>query len=204
MNDVLARTGSRLGRMYHAMTTRTQRFAWHRDPLSEASNWIAIIVGTHLPLWPIYVWWSAGRQAFPTALATMAMTPLFLLVPPIARRSGLLGRIATPVLGVVNTVFTLWVLGANSGTALFFAPCTALAAVSFRRSERWPMLALTSLPLVVYYGLQHVSLGALHHYDGEAARNLVTLNVISVAVFATALGWLQCGLYRRMEETPTH
>ncbi len=123
----------------------------HPDPLVEASNWAAILIGTHLPFWPLYVRWSAGAQAFPTALLTAALAPLFLVIPLIARRSGLLGRVATPMAGIANTVFTLSILGADSGTALFLAPCTALAAISFRRRERWLMLVLAILPLAVFY-----------------------------------------------------
>lgn len=165
----------------------------------EASNWVAVLIGTHLPLWPLYVWWSAGTQAFPTALLTVALTPVFLVIPPIARRNGLLGRVATPMAGIANTVLTVWILGASSGTTLFLAPCAALAAVSFRRGERWLMLVLTTLPLAVFYVLQHVPLAPLHHYDAEATKQLFALNVISVSVLVTAFGWLQCDIYRRME-----
>ncbi len=176
-------------------------FTRHPDPLVEASNGVAILIGTHLPFWPLYVRWSAGPQAIPTALWTAAMTPVFLVIPLLARRSGLLARVATPIAGIANTVLTLWVLGANSGTAIFFAPCTALAAFSFRRHERWLMLVLTLLPLAVYYGLRHVPLAPLHDYDAEAAQALRNLNVISVAVLAAAFGWLQGDIYRRMERT---
>ncbi len=176
-------------------------FAQHRDPLVEASNWVALLIGTHLPFWPLYVWWSAGDQAFPTALLTMALTPLFLVIPLISRRSGLAGRVATLLMGIANTVFTLWILGANSGTALFLAPCTALAAFSFRRSERWLMLAFTALPLVVYYFVQQDALVPLHHYGAEAAQSLFVLNVISVSVLGASFGWLQADIYQRMERT---
>lgn len=178
-------------------------FAYHRDPLAEASNWVAIMIGTHLPFWPLYVWWSAGSQAFPTSLLTVALTPLFLVIPLISRRSGLLGRVATPLAGIANTVLTVWVLGVSSGTALFLAPCTALAAISFRRKERWLMLLLTALPLAVFYVLQHHAPTPLHHYDAEAARELFVLNVISVSVLGVAFGWIQADIYQRMEKTST-
>ncbi len=181
----------------------TRAFAHHRDPLAEASNWVALMIGTHLPFWPLYVWWSAGTQAFPTALLTVALAPLFLVIPPISRRSGLLARVATPLMGIANTVFTIWILGASSGTALFLAPCTALAAFSFRRSERWLMLLLTALPLAVFYVLQHHAPTPLHRYDAEATRELFVLNVISVSVLGAAFGWLQADIYQRMESAST-
>ena len=178
-----------------------QAYARHRDPLAEASNWVALLVGTHLPFWPLYVLWSAGRQALPSALLTMALAPLFLVIPPISRRSGLLGRMATPLAGIANTVFTIWILGMSSGTALFLAPCTALAAFSFRRRERWVMLVLTLLPLAVFFLLRYHAPVPLHHYDAAAAKGLFDLNVISVSVLGAAFGWLQADMYQRLERT---
>jgi hypothetical protein len=199
LSDPAPPNRSWLRRAWRASAAWTRAYAWHRDPLVEASNWVAILIGTHLPFWPLYVRWSAGPQAMPTALWTMALAPLFLVIPLIARRSGLLGRVATPLAGIANTVFTIWILGTNTGTVLFLAPCTALAALSFRRGERWLMVVTTTLPLVVFYILPHVPLTPLHRYDAEAARQLFALNVISVSVLATAFGWLQCAVYRRME-----
>ena len=186
---------------WQAVLAWMRAFAHHRDPLVEASNWVALLIGTHLPFWPLYVWWSAGQQAFPTALLTMALTPMFLVIPLISRRSGLLGRVATPLVGIANTVFTVWILGANSGTTLFLAPCTALAAFSFRRSERLLMLVLTALPLAVFYVLQQHAPVPLHQYDAEAAKGLFVLNVISVSVLGATFGWLQADAYQRMEKT---
>ena len=199
MRDAAVPAGSWLRRVWRAMFGWMQTLAHHRDPLVEASNWVALLIGTHLPFWPLYVRWSAGAQAFPTALLTLALAPVFLVIPLISRRSGLAGRIATPLMGIANTVFTVWILGANSGTTLFLAPCTALAAFSFRRSERWWMVVMTALPLAVFYLLQRDAITPLHHYDAEAARSLFVLNVISVSVLGTAFGWLQADMYERME-----
>ena len=185
-----------------ALSAWTRAFARHRDPLTEASNWVAILIGTHLPFWPLYVRWSAGAQAFPTALWSAALTPLFLVIPLLSRRSGLLARVVTPLAGIANTIFTVWILGSNSGTVLFLGPCAALAAFSFRRSERWLMLALTTLPLIAYFALGHWPPVPLHHYDAEAARSLFVLNVISVCVIVAAFGWLQADIYQRMETAP--
>ena len=176
-----------------------RRFAGHPDPLVETSNWMAWAIGTHLPLWPLYLWLAAGRQVFPTALLTATLTPLFLAVPLIARRNGLLGRIAMIFAGLANTVFTMWVLGQNTGTDLFFAPCAALAAVAFRYQERWWMLALTLLPVCIFYLLQFFPLVPLHHYEAGPARQILILNALSIGVVIALLGWLQLDAYRRME-----
>jgi hypothetical protein len=64
-----------------ALDRAARRYAGNRDPLVEASNWAALTVGSHLPFWPLYVWWAAGVQAFPTALLTVSLTPVFLAIP---------------------------------------------------------------------------------------------------------------------------
>jgi len=174
-------------------------FAAHTDPLAEASNWIALTIGSHLPFWPAYVLFTTGRQAWPTALLTAALAPFFLAVPMLSRQGSLLGRMAMPMLGVGNTIFTVWVLGINSGTEVFLFPCAALAALSFRNNERWLMAALTALPLAVWYLLQQHPPTALHRYGPTAAHRLFVLNVFSVAVIVMLFGWLQGDIYRRME-----
>jgi hypothetical protein len=193
-----ARPG-RLKAWWRAVSGFFYRYAAHPDPLAEAGNWFAITIGTHLPFWPLYVWWSAGRQAFPTALLTMALAPVFLAIPPLSRRSGLLGRIAMPVAGVANTVWTVWLLGTASGTELFLMPCAAVAALLFRRGERWLMVVLTLLPLAVWYGLRDHAPPPLHHYDAGAASRLFTLNAISIGVLICLFGWFQVDIYRQME-----
>lgn len=178
-------------------------FAAHPDPLAEASNWVALTVGSHLPIWPLYIFWVAGWDSMPSALLTASMTPLFLAVPMISRQSSLVGRIATPSLGIVNTVFTIWVLGINSGTEVFLVPCAALAALTFRRAERLLMLGLALLPLAVWYWLQQYPLTPLHQYDAAVARDIMILNVFSIGVLLGLFGWFQADIYRRMETPPT-
>jgi hypothetical protein len=179
--------------------TGVRAFAAHPDPLVEASNWVALTVGSHLPFWPLYIFWAAGWQALPSSLLTASMTPLFLAIPTLSRWNGRLGRITTPILGVINTVFTIWVLGINSGTEVFLIPCAALAAVTFRRTERLLMLGLTMLPLVVWYVLQQHPLTSLHQYDASVARDIVILNVCSIGVLIGLFGWFQVDIYRKME-----
>ena len=185
---------------YRVSVGAVRRFLAHRDPLVEASNWVAFIIGTHLPFWPLYVLWAAGPQALPTALLTLALAPVFVAIPLLSRRSGLLGRIAMLLLGIANTVFTIWVLGEESGTAFFLIPCGALASILFRRAERWLMLCFTLLPLAVWCVLRDHALVPLHRYDKQAMQEMLTLNVFSVAVLIATFGWLQADIYRRMEQ----
>jgi hypothetical protein len=184
---------------WHKVDARLRKFVHHPDPLAMTSNWVAVAIGTHLPFWPLYVLWSAGRSAWPSSLASAALSPVFLLIPMLSRRSSLLGRLAMLLAGLANTVFTDWVLGQSSGTELFFAPCAALAAISFRRSERWLMLIFTALPFLLWLLLQHYQPPPLHHYDDQAAHQLFLLNAISITVLVGFFGWFQCDVYRRME-----
>jgi hypothetical protein len=160
---------------------------------------VALGIGTHVPLWPLYLWWAAGRQVFPVALLTVALTPVFLVIPTIARRSGLIGRVAMLLAGVANTVLTMWVLGQNTGTDLFFVACAGLAAIVFRRRDRWLMLVFALFPLGVWYWFQLYPLVALHHFGAHAAHQIVILNAFSVGVLFALFGWLQANIYRRME-----
>jgi hypothetical protein len=197
-HDNLGHRG-RMFRHWSSIRTLVYDFAFHPDPLAEASNWVALTIGSHLPFWPLYVWLAAGEQALPSAWLTAAMSPVFLILPLLSRRSGLLGRVAMPLMGIVNTIFTIWILGNNSGTQVFLFPCAALAALLFRRSERPLMLALTTLPLLVWYYLEDYPPTPLHHYDAAAADHLVVLNVSSIGVIVMLFGWFQVDIYKRME-----
>lgn len=185
--------------MFSPIRVRLRSLAAHPDSLAEMNNWVALTIGSHLPLWPLYVLWAAGWQAWPSSLLTVTMAPAFLGVPLISRRSSLLGRLAMPIIGIINTVFTLWVLGINSGTEVFLVPCAVLAALSFRKKERAIMLCLTSLPLIVWYLLDRYPITPVHRYDPVAAHNLLTLNVCSIGVIVMLFGWFQADIYRQME-----
>ena len=178
---------------------KIRRFIHHPDPLVEMSNWVAIIIGTHLPFWPLYIWWSSDSQALPSALLTAALTPVFILIPFLSHWNGLLGRIAMLLMGTTNTVLTIWILGANTGTDLFLVPCTALAIILFRHNERWLMLIFTTLPVVVWYVLKHHPINHLHLYTEAQAHEILILTAISIGFLMGLFGWLQANTYRRIE-----
>jgi hypothetical protein len=172
-------------------------YAAHEDPLAQAGNWIALAIGTHLPLWPFYILWCAGTQCFPTAWAASALTPLFLIIPWVSRHRGLAARIMVPLAGMANTIFTTWLLGEASGTPLFFVACAAASAMLFRRPERWIMLPLTLLPLVAWYVMMRHFPAPVHRYDPASLKELIILNTISVGVLLALFGWLQGDIYQR-------
>jgi len=51
------------------------------------------------------------------------------MIPLISVWNGLAGRVGVRPAGKANTVFTMWVLGVNSGSTLFLLPCAILAAI---------------------------------------------------------------------------
>jgi hypothetical protein len=190
---------SSMARWWALGDAAVRSFASHPDPLAEAGNWVALTIGSHLPFWPLYILWVAGWEALPSSLLTAALAPLFLAVPILTRRSSLMGRLATPVLGLANTVFVVWILGIDSGTEVFLVPCAALAALIFRRPERPLMLVLTALPLMIWCVLRRYPPTPLHHYDPAVMADLVALNVWSIAILIVLFGWFQVDIYRKME-----
>jgi hypothetical protein len=127
----------------------------------------------------------------PSALLTMTLAPVFLVIPLISRWNGLAGRISMLLAGNANTVFTIFVLGMNSGSIVFLFPCAVLAAISFRASERWLETAAIALIFLIWLVLLLHAPTGIHHYDDTAQRKIVVLNCISVAVLMVLFGWLK-------------
>ena len=174
---------------------------WYRsytasdDPHVSAGNTIAMVLAWNQPYFPLYLWWIVGRDAWvgiPDAFSGV----LFFAVPAIARRSGMLGRIALVVLSVANVVFCSMMLGEEAGVQLLFLPCGMLAAMLFSWRERFVMLAMTSLPLVVWL----LTRGRLDippiRFPAEAYASLFTLNAVSAGSLMVFFGWLLAGINR--------
>jgi len=121
----------------------------------------------------------------------MALAPVFLVIPLISVWNGLAGRVGLLLAGNANTIFTVWVLGVNSGSTLFLLPCAVLAAMSFRAPERCLKITITSLPLFIWLILQLHAPTGVHHYDNISARRIVVLNFVSVTVLISLFGWLK-------------
>jgi uncharacterized membrane protein YkvI len=121
----------------------------------------------------------------------MMLAPVFMSIPLISLRNGLAGRVSVILAGNANTVFTVWVLGMHSGSAIFLLPCAVLAAISLRASERRLKIATIALPFLIWFFLQRHAPAGLHHYDASADRKIVILNGISVSVLIGLFGWLK-------------
>jgi hypothetical protein len=170
------------------------------DPRVSASNTIAMVLAWNQPYYPLYLWWIVGRDAWigiPDAFSGL----LFFAIPAIASRSALLGRVALVVFSVANVVFVSLMLGAAAGVQLLYLPCGMLAAILFGWRERFVMLAMTALPLVVWL----LTRGRLDippiRFSAEAYASLFTLNAVSSGLLMVFFGWLLAGIDKRLHAT---
>ena len=74
--------GARLKRLRQAYAA----YITNPDPLMEAGNLLAFIIGTNQPFYPFYLAFISGSGAW-RALPLIASMPFFLAVPLLARRS---------------------------------------------------------------------------------------------------------------------
>jgi hypothetical protein len=174
------------------------RYCQHPDPRVAANNAIAVIVGANGPLYPVYVWLLVGPAFWPSLL-TLTSTPLFLLVPAVARRSSLGGRAMLPIVGIFNTLVCIKALGEPSAVALFLLPCILIPALTMRARERVLQLILVSLPSVIYLiGKGHYG-APLYPYTARQYAALASLDTTSVMGFSGCLGLIFAGVLTRAE-----
>jgi len=152
----------------------------HPDRATAASNLVALVVAGNGPFYPLYTqaligWDKSG------AWLTMLASPFFALVPVLSRRQSRAGRAALPLIGIVNTIWCSALLGTASGVGLFLLPGIALAALLFRRDERWVALLLMGLAIGVQIWLTEFPLIGLMELSASQAASLARLDVISVA-----------------------
>jgi hypothetical protein len=149
------------------------------DPLTAASNFIALIVVANQPFYPLYVRFFVGDDGW-VSLMTFFSTPFFLAVPAVARISSLAGRAMLPIVGVLNTLFCAKIFGQASGVELFLCPCAMIAGMALRANERKSMLAILGLAFGGFLALHNRYGAPLHLFsDAEYARFL-SMNAVSV------------------------
>lgn len=155
-------------------------YSAHPDRATAASNLVALVVAGNGPFYPLYVQALIGWDN-PCAWLTMLASPFFALVPALSRRYSRAGRAALPLIGIVNTVWCSALLGSASAVELFLLPCIVLAALLFRRDERWVALLLMGLAIGAQVWLTEVPLIGLMELSANQAASLARLDVISVA-----------------------
>ncbi len=168
------------------------------DPHVSACNTIAMVLAWNQPYYPFYLWWLVGGDAWvgvPDALSGI----LFFVVPAIARRSGMWGRIALIVFSVANIAFCSMMLGKAAAIQLMFLPCGMLAAILFSWRERSVMLAMAGLPLVTWLLTKGRPDNPLVRFSREAYASLFTLNAVSAGSLMVFFGWLLAGINPQAE-----
>ena len=179
-----------------ALWRRIERYAAAEDPLTGASNRLALIVASNQPFYPLYVWWATGA-AHPLLALTFLSTPFFLAAPWIARRFPEIGRLWFPAVGALNTLFCARIFGEASGVLLFLLPCLVIAALSCRPSQ-WRALAIYMTGVVLSLAMLRNGFGTPPYPSTPAQdASLFALNAYSAATLSVIAAWM---LYRPRRE----
>ena len=163
--------------VYHACRDRAAAHVRSPDRLAMLANTGATIIWTHLPFYPLLVWWLVGHPIWPSAVQALAW-PFFLAVPYVSRRHPTASRALFVAAGVGNTLLCAKAFGVASGVGWFLLPCLLIAATFFRLGE-WkvsgalsvatalcaPLLGRLGPPLHVYTEQQNVAFASLNHWS---------------------------------------
>ena len=164
-----------------------ERYAAHADPRVTACNWIALIVASNQPFYPLYVEGVAGTGGF-AAMLTFLSTPFFALAPLVARRNDRIGRAMLPLAGIANSLLAFVLFGQASGVLLFLAPCVVIAGLAFRPDERPWSLALIGLSALAYFAGPMVAATPVVALDGAASLALLGVNAFSAGCLLALTG----------------
>lgn len=162
------------------MLARFYAYIAHPDPVARAANSIAMLIVSNQPFYPLYVLYVVGGKGWPAWL-TMLSSPFFLAVPWLMRRNAWAGKILLVLASIGNTLWSVKLLGADSGLELFLLPCCVLAALLFGPDERRTGLALTALPIALFLLLRGRYGAPFETYSNADYSSLVTLHAFSVA-----------------------
>jgi hypothetical protein len=153
-------------------------YAANDDPLAAACNFVALLVVSNQPFYPLYIYLSVSHD-IGLSFFSFLSTPFFLAVPWLARRHSIAGRALLPLAGFANTALCTKLFGTASGVELFLLPCVMIAVLAFRPDERFAAFGLVAIaaPLFIFrdtYGLP------VHLYTPEEYAHFVRLNAFSV------------------------
>jgi len=163
------------------------KYAANEDPLVAAGNSIALVVAFNQPFYPLTILWAVSGSIWPSFF-TFLSTPFFLAVPAMARRSSLAGRALLPLTGIANTILSAKLFGEASGVELFLGPCIMIAALLFRQSERFVMLIIVAITILIFASLNGHYGMPFHVYTAEEYARFLRLNAFSVATLTVFVG----------------
>lgn len=156
-------------------------YAAHPDPLVASANFIALLVASNQPFYPLYVYWLATANIEPVWY-TFLSTPFFLFVPALSRWNTVAGRALLPLAGIGNTILCAQLFGVQSAVEIFLIPCAVLAILLFRPAERTTGFAIAGIAFLAFLLLGSRYGTPLVAYDVEEYAALVRLNASSAGL----------------------
>jgi hypothetical protein len=175
--------------MFNVLIERVRRYADNPDPVVKVAGTVALVVASNQPFYPLYLYAIVGNKAWAACL-TLLTTPLFLAVPAVATRYPLVGRAMLPVVGVLNTVLCVKLIGVSTAVELFLLPCVLLAAILFRTKERLTMISVLLIPFAAYFLVDGRLGDPLQTFDAERYTSIVALHAVSVSSLTALIGIL--------------
>lgn len=175
-------------------------YAAHPDPRVAAANFLALLVASNQPFYPLYIWWLVSDQIWPSFF-TFLSTPFFLAVPALARKNSLAGRALLPATGIANGIQCAWLFGVASGVEMFLIPCAVLALLLFRPRERLVSYGLTFAAFLAYF-LLHDAYGApAVQYSQAEYQDFLRLNVLSAAALTACAALIFSNMLAQAESS---
>jgi hypothetical protein len=178
-----------LARLWRRITA----WAAHDDPMTEAANWIALVVAWNQPFYPLYLWWTVGADKIAPSFLTFLSTPFFLTVPAVARRHPIAARLLLPLTGIANGIVSTKAFGVASGVGIFLVPCALIGALLFRPSERRYGLGVVALTAAAYFIPHRLYGSPLAGYSAADNAGMVGLNALSAAALVIFIGLIMSG-----------
>jgi hypothetical protein len=163
------------------------RYAAHPDPLVAAGNVVALLVGSNQPLYPLTLYWATGADVTGLFLVFLS-APCFLLVPLVARRSSLAGRVMLVIVGSVDTFLSAKVYGQASGAELYLGPCILLAAMLFRKREQLLSFGLVALILAGLLAAHDRYGASFLAWSDKDYATILYFNIVYVAILTAFIG----------------
>ncbi len=184
--------------MLRGVIDAVKAYAAHPDPRVETANFVALLVASNQPFYPLYLWWLVSDQVWPSYY-TFLSTPFFLAVPAVARLNGVMGRALLPLAGIANGILCAKLFGVRSGVEIFLIPCAVLALLLFRPHERLAGYAVTLAAFLAYFVLHDAYGDAAIVYSAEEYAAFQRLNATSAAALTACVALIFSNLLARAE-----
>jgi len=119
------------------------------NPLQQAANSVALLVGSSQPFYPLGIVWIIGEPGWASSVA-WATTPVFLAVPFVGHVSAVLGRLLLAFAGSLVTLLVVLRLGTGCWVEAYYIPVLLVAALLFRAGEAGPRRLALAIPVAAF------------------------------------------------------